>query len=387
MLNIIELDPKSRLQVNQFIELPFRLYAGTPQWVPPIRLDIRTMLNPKKHPFYQHSQAQAFLALQDDVAVGRIMVLENRLYNQAHQTQQAAFCLLETIEDINVLKALFVAADEWAKSRGLNDMVGPKPMGLGEGYGVLVEGFDLRQMMTMMNYNPPYLPRMLAEIGFEKVVDFVSCQIEVDKFTLPDKIHRVAERVIEKGTIHVRSFRSRRDLRSFGKAIGSVYNEIFIHNWEYYPYTQHEIEVAVDTVTMFSDPGLIKVLMDHERVIGFLFAFPDMSDGLKKHKGRLNPISILDLFRKMKKADWVAVNGTGVLPDYYGRGGNALLYAEMEKTVKSRGFKFAEFTQVAESADQMRKDLEVLGGREVKNHRVYRRGVNNKIQQLRESLY
>lgn len=375
MLKIVKLDPKNRKQVNQFVQFPFRLYEGIQEWVPPIRMDIRTMLNRRKHPFYEHSDAQAFLALKAGEAAGRIMVMENKLYNQAHHTKQASFCLLESENDPDILDSLFQAADQWGRERGLDTLVGPKPMGLGEGYGILAEGFNKRQMMTMMNYNLPFLPETMEALGFDKLVDFVSCQIKVQDFTLPDKIHRVAERVVEKGEIHVRSFQSRRELQAFGKQIGKVYNEIFIHNWEYYPYTQREIEVAVDTVTMFSDPGLIKVLMHGERVIGFLFAFPDMSKGLQKHKGRLNPFSILDLFSQMKKADWVAINGTGVLPEYYGRGGNALLYAEMEKTIKSRGFQWAEFTQVAESAQQMRKDLAVLGGQESKNHRVYQRAI------------
>ena len=83
--------------------------------------------------------------------------------------------------------------------------------------------------------------------------------------------------------------------------------------------------MAVDNVTLFADPGLIKMLMDGERVVGFLFAFPDMSRVIQQHRGRLNPFSILHLLTAMKSAEWVSVNGAGVLPEYYGRGGNALV--------------------------------------------------------------
>jgi len=362
----------NRKELKTFIEIPFQLYSNVPQWVPPVRMDVRTMLNKKKHPFYEHSDAQAFLAYRDGKAVGRIAVMENRLFNQVQHKNVASFTLLDCEENLQTLQALVNAAKDWAKARGLDILVGPKPFGLGEGYGILVEGFDLRQMMTMMNYNLPYLPRLLENIGFTKEVDFVSCQIETEKFSLPEKVRKVAERVLEKGTITVRGFHTRADIRALGKQIGHVYNEVFVNNWEYYPYTQREIDVAVENVILFADPGLIKVLMDGDRAIGFLFAFPDISSALKRHQGRLNPLSIVDLMREMKKADMVSVNGMGVLSEYHGRGGNALLYYEMEKTVKSRGFKFAEFTQVAESAEQMRKDLITLGGAEVKNHRVYR---------------
>lgn len=357
--------------MKEFVELPYRIYKDVPQWVPFIKVDVRNMLDPKKHPFYEHSDAQGYIAQQEGRTVGRIAVMENKLFNKVQNKRVATFSLLESENDPEVIKALFEAAKEWAKQRGLNKIVGPKPFGLGEGYGILVKGFEIRQMMTMMNYNLPYLPRLLEEYGFEKEVDFVSCQIEQNKFTLPEKVKKVAERVLEKGTLSVRSFRTRSELRTVGKEIGQVYNDVFIHNWEYYPYTPREIDTAIENVILFADPRMIKVLQDRDKIVGFLFAFPDVSRAIQRHKGQLNPLSLLDLLREAKRTDMVSVNGMGVLEDYYGRGGNALLYYEMERTVKSHPYKFAEFTQVAESAEQMRKDLITLGGAEVKNHRVY----------------
>ena len=372
MIKIEAVNRQNNSFVGEFVELPYRLYQGVPQWVPFMKVDVRNMLDPKKHPFYEHSDAQAFIAVRNGQTVGRFAMMENKLYNQVQNKRIANFNLLESENDIEVIKSLFEAGKEWAAKRGLNRIVGPKPFGLGDGYGILVEGFDKRQMMIMMNYNLPYLPRLMEEYGFEKEVDFVSCQIEIAKFSLPEKVKRVAERVLEKGTISVRGFRTRSELRTVGKDIGEIYNKVFVKNWEYYPYTKREIETAIENVILFADPKLIKVLMDGEKIIGFLFAFPDVSRALQRHKGQLNPISILDLLGESRRADMVSVNGMGVMEEYHGRGGNALLYYEMEKTVKSKHFKYAEFTQVAESAEQMRKDLITLGGAEVKNHRVYR---------------
>jgi hypothetical protein len=372
MIKIEAVNRQNNSFVGEFVELPYRLYQGVPQWVPFMKVDVRNMLDPKKHPFYEHSDAQAFIAVRNGQTVGRFAMMENKLYNQVQNKRIANFNLLESENDIEVIKSLFEAGKEWAAKRGLNRIVGPKPFGLGDGYGILVEGFDKRQMMIMMNYNLPYLPRLMEEYGFEKEVDFVSCQIEIAKFSLPEKVKRVAERVLEKGTISVRGFRTRSELRTVGKDIGEIYNKVFVKNWEYYPYTKREIETAIENVILFADPKMIKVLMDGEKIIGFLFAFPDVSRALQRHKGQLNPLSILDLLGESRRADMVSVNGMGIMEEYHGRGGNALLYYEMEKTVKSKHFKYAEFTQVAESAEQMRKDLITLGGAEVKNHRVYR---------------
>ncbi len=248
MIKIEAVDRQNRALVGEFVELPYRLYQGVPQWVPFMKVDVRNMLDPKKHPFYEHSDAQAFIAVRNGLTVGRLAMMENKLYNQVQHKKIATFNLLESEDDIEVIKALFDKGKEWAAQRGLNKLVGPKPFGLGEGYGVQVEGFDHRQMMIMMNYNLPYLPRLMEEYGFEKEVDFVSCKVELSKFSMPEKVKRVAERVLEKGVIKVRGFRSRSELRTVGKEIGEIYNKVFVKNWEYYPYTKREIETAIENV-------------------------------------------------------------------------------------------------------------------------------------------
>ena len=82
MLEIKKVDTSSRKQVNAFVELPFRLYAKCPQWVPPFRSDIKTMLNRNKHPFYELNDAEFFVAERDGQVVGRIAAMENRAFNQ-----------------------------------------------------------------------------------------------------------------------------------------------------------------------------------------------------------------------------------------------------------------------------------------------------------------
>ena len=135
--------------------------------------------------------------------------------------------------------------------------------------------------------------------------------------------------------------------------------------------TQGEIKLLLDNLLMVVDPKLIKIITYNEKIVGFLIAFPDVTKALQRHGGRITPWGILDLFREMKKTNWVSLNGAGVLPEYHGRGGNALLYYEMEKAIKDYGFEHWELTQVAETAVQMRKDLITAGGRQYKNHRVY----------------
>jgi hypothetical protein len=371
MLTIEKVDLQSKAQVNRFVRIPFRLYANCAQWVPPFISDIEAMLNKKKHPFYEHSDGDFFIAVRDGRDVGRIAALENRPFNQYHKTQDAEFYLFECEDDQEAANGLFDKVFEWARQRGLNHVVGPKGLSPFDGYGIQIEGFDQRQMMVMMNYNYPYYSKLVETIGFTKEVDFVSCYLARDKFIIPEKVKKAAEIVQKRGTFEVLNFRKQRELVNYANRIGQAYNKTFINNWEYYPLTDKEISFTLEGLLKVADPKLIKIITHQGEIVGFLLAFPDISAALQRGKGKINLFTIIDMLLEFKRTKWVSLNGAGVLPQYHGLGGNALMYSEMEKTLHDYQFVHAELTQVAETAVQMRQDLTNVGGRAYKNHRVY----------------
>ena len=373
MLTIEKVDTHNASQVNRFVQIPYLFYAGHPQWVPPLLLDARTFLNRQKHPFFEHSDGDFFIAVRDGQDVGRIAALENKRFNQYHDTKVVQFYFFECLEDQEIANALFERVFEWAKGRGLDQVVGPKGLGPLDGYGIQIEGFEHRQMMTMMNYNYPYYRTLVETLGFEKEVDFVSCYLGADSFRLPERIYSIADRVQKRGTLSVKRFRNKRELVEWSARIGQAYNKAFVNNWEYYPLTEREIKFVVDNIMMVADHRLIKVINHGDEVVGFLFGFPDVSAALQRAKGHLLPFGIFDLLLEMRRTKWIALNGAGILPEFQGRGGNALLYSEMEKTMREYHFLHADLTQVAESAVNMRHDLENVGGKAYKNHRVYRK--------------
>ncbi len=372
MLTVEKIDADNRRQVRRFVEFPYRLYRDHPQWVPPIRGDIRVMLDRRKHPFYEHSDADFFLAERSGEVVGRIAALENRAYNAFHDAKMANFYLFECVDDRAVAEALVASVVTWARGRGLTTLVGPKGFGVLDGYGLLVEGFEHRQMMTMMNYNYPYYQALLEGVGFRKEVDFVSCHIGVDTFQLPERVHRIARRVLERGSLEIKRFRSVREVKSWTGRIREAYNRAFVNNWEFCPISEREAQFFMDNAISLSDPRLIKIIVHDDEMVGFLFGFPDVSAALQRANGRLTPWALADLFLEMRRTRWLALNGAGLVPEFHGVGGNALLYAEMENTIRESRFEHADLTQVAETAVQMRRDLENVGGEMYKNHRVYR---------------
>jgi GNAT superfamily N-acetyltransferase len=376
MVTTEKIDTEDKSQVKRFVQFYYDLYKNCPQWVPPLFVDAYLPLNRKKHPFFEHSQADFFLAVRGGKVVGRICAGENKLFNEYHKTKKAQFYFFDSIDDLEVAQALFEAAFDWARQRGLDTMIGPKGLSPFDGYGILVTGFEHRQMMTMMNYNYNYYPKLVEALGFEKEVDFVSCYLPADAFKIPERVERIAQWAMQRGNLWVKHFKSKKELVGWAQRIGRMYNKTFIKNWEYYPFTQGDVDYAVQNVFMVADHRLIKLIMHGDDIVGFLFAFPDASAALQRAKGRLFPFGLMDLLIEMKRTKTISGNGMGVLPEFQGTGGNALLYYELGKTVLDNyNFKFVEMTQVAETTKQMRADLKNLNGVEYKNHRVYRKAI------------
>jgi GNAT superfamily N-acetyltransferase len=376
MLSIEKVDTQDKSQAKRFVQFYYDLYKDCPQFVPPLYGDAYLPLNRKKHPFFGHSDADFFVAVRDGKVVGRICAAENRPFNEWHKTKKAHFYAFDTVDDLEVARALFDAAFDWARSRGLDTMIGPKGLSVFDGYGIQIEGFEHRQMMTMMNYNYDYYPKLVETLGFEKEVDFVSCYLPAGSFKVPERVERIAAWAMKRGNLHVKDFKSKRELLKWAPRIVEAYNKAFVNNWEYYPLSPGDGKYAVDNVFLVADPRLIKVITHGDEIVGFLFAFPDVSAALQRAKGHLFPFGLIDLLLEMKRTKTVSGNGTGILPEYQGTGGNAMMYNEMGKTVFSyKQFEHVEMTQVAETTHQMRADLKNLNGVEYKNHRVYHRAI------------
>jgi hypothetical protein len=184
-----KVDTENKKQVRRFVELPFRIYADCPQWVPPSMWMRITTSNRKKHPFHEHSDVDFFLAVRDGRDVGRIAAIENKPFNEYHNEKKANFFLFDCENDMEAAAALFAYQSPIGRKRAawIRWSV-PKGMGPLDGYGILVFGFEHRQTMTMLNYNHAYYQSLIEAQGFVKEVDFVSCYLPADKFQMPERV-------------------------------------------------------------------------------------------------------------------------------------------------------------------------------------------------------
>lgn len=373
MIEIINVNTKALKK--EFVEFQYELYKDCKQFVPPFKNDIYAMMNEKKHPFYDHSISEFFLAKRDGKVVGKLSMLINRPFNEYHGTKDSEFYLFDCIDDQEVANTLFDHATRWTLEHGMNRIVGPKGYGPLDGYGIQVLGFEHRQMMNMMNYNYPYYQRLVENYGFVKEVDFVSSYIKLDEFVLPEKIKKAIEIAKKRGSLSVKSFKDKKEIYAWKDKLRNAYNNSFVKNWEYYPLSDRELKFVIDNAITFVIPEMVKFILDKDgEMVGFVLPFPDVSAVMQKNKGKLGPIEILRLMRELKRTEWLDFNGIGILPEYQGMGGNALLMGALESAARGNPrFVHAELTQVAETATQMRKDLANLGVQIYKNHRVYKK--------------
>jgi hypothetical protein len=335
-------------------------------------MDERLRLDPKRFPFYKHSQAAFFLAYEGTRPIGRLAVLDNRRYNEFNHEATAFFYLFECEDHLDAATALFDAGFDWARSRGLNKILGPKGFTPLDGFGLLVKGFEHRPAFGLP-YNPAYYLPLVEAQGFRADRDAVSGYLGAD-IQFPDRIHELAERIARRRGLRIARYQKRADLRALVPQLKELYNSALRGTAGNAPLIDEEVNALADQLLWFADPKLIKIVMKGDEPVGFLFAYPDISAALQKTRGRLFPFGWLTLLLELHRTDWLNINGAGLLPEYRGSGGTAILYSEMFKSVRDSGqFRHAEVVQIGLENEAMQREMENFGIDFYKIHRTYQR--------------
>ncbi len=368
-MNVRMIDPASRKDMKEFIRLPFDLYRDSPHWTPPLVSDIKQVMNRRKHPFYRHSDADFFLVERNGLAIARLAMLENRKYNDYQGERTAFFYYFDAANNADAVKALFEEAWAWTQQRELDRIVGPIGFLQGDSHGVLVEGFEHPPALGQA-YNFPYYNRLLKQAGFVKKMDYFSGYLPGD-YQLSERFFAIAERVKASRDFRIKSFRNKRELRQWISRIQEVYNRAFSNALGYRPLSEEEAVAVADRLLAISDPRLIKLVLKGDEIVGFLFAFVDVTAGIRRAKGKMWPWGWRHILREFKRSEWVNINGTGLAPGHRGVGANAVLYTEIANTIKAHGFKHADVVQISEKNAKSMGDMQAIGVQWYKKHRVY----------------
>ena len=361
---------ETRRERKQFLELPWALYRDDPNWIPPLRMNQKELVNYKKHPFYEENEIQTFLALRDGEPVGRVAALTNRMHNERHHESRGFFGFFESVDDQGVANGLFDAVRDWLAERDLRAIRGPTNPSLNYECGLLVDGFDTPPFF-MMTYNPPYYAALLENWGFKKTQDLYAFWGHVDMIDgLDKKLFFVAEEAKRRFNVKVRPIDKKnfaRDVRVFL----DIYNRSLVGTWGFAPMSDAEMRHTATGLRLLMVPELAFIAEVDGEPIGVVFAFPDYNPRIKKTDGRLFPFGFWHLLRKRHEIERIRVISTNVVPEYQTWGlGLTLLHALLPK-ITAGNIKEIEFSWVLESNRLSRGALEKGGAKLTKTYRLY----------------
>jgi hypothetical protein len=367
---------RSRRELKRFVKVPFRLHRSSEQWVPPLVLERMQFLDRKKNPWFEHGEAQLFLAERDGEAVGRISAHLDRRWDEFQGGKDAMFGFFEAAEDPEVVRALFDAASEWALARGRERLLGPMDFTTNDEIGILIEGFEL-QPMILEPWHPPYYQRLIEAEGFGKAMDVLMWELRMGELKEGEKfdasIHEAAEKALHDEGITIRNMR-KRDMAGEVRRFMDVYNEAWGDNWGFVPITDAEVEFQAKNLKQVLDEEWTFMAEKDGEVIGAALTLPDINQVMAGLNGRLLPFGWAKFLLGKRKIDRLRVFALGVKHDYRHTGVAAGLYLEhIKMAAQPDKIHWGEMGWILETNKPMNRAMEGMGGKIVKKYRLYER--------------
>lgn len=367
-------------ELEEFIRVPWKVYANDPDWVPWLYYERLDFFDKRKNAFFEHAEADYFIARRDGEAVGAIAALVNHRYNDFQQQNVAHFGAFEVMNDREAALALLGAAEGWARERGAESLLGPFTFSTNDETGTLVDGFG-SPPVVMMTYNQPYVPGFVEAAGFHKTMDLWAWIADLEKLEkeMPEKVRRVVGKVRDRYDLTIRPV----DLKNWDAEVAlikKIYNSAWERNWGFVPFTDAEIDHFAGTLKTVLDPALVFVVEHKGETVGFALTIPDVNQPLR----RIRPgpsllgsyLAAARLYLNRYKTDTVRVLALGVVEKFRGHGVDALMYYETVRAARERGYKWAEASWILETNDMMNRAIQLMGGEIYKTYRVYEKALS-----------
>jgi GNAT superfamily N-acetyltransferase len=336
------------------------------------------LLSRDKNPFFQHAEAEYFIAERAGEVVGRIAAISNRLHNETHDDRVGFFGFFESIDDQAVADALFSVAEQWCRARGHDTLRGPASFSTNDECGLLVEGFD-KPPTILTPHNPPYYVRLVERAGFTKAMDLLmyeggSMQAFVPT---PERLNRATDLMLKRVGVTLRPI-NLKDFKAEVDRVKVLYNACWEKNWGFIPMTDAEIDHLADQFRPVVVADQVVFAMKDGEPIGFSLALPDFNEVFRRHRsGRMLPAA-LDLLwslkrRKIRRARILLL---GVLPAYRGKGIDSALYHWIWTKSGDHGMYWGEGGWVLEDNPAMKLGLEKMTFVHYKTYRFYDRPIS-----------
>jgi GNAT superfamily N-acetyltransferase len=360
----------------KFIKCQWKFYKNDKNWVPPIIAERSKLLDTDKNPIYQHSEIQLFLAESDGEIVGRIAAIQNGNHQKIHKDDVGFFGFFECVDNPDVAKALFDAAEEWLKAKGLKTMRGPVNPSLNDECAFLLEGFD-SPPVTLMPYNPKYYLNLAEKSGLEKAKDLYAFHLDMDTF-VTDKMERLQGLIRKRHGVTIRNidFKNKVQFNKDVETLKDIYNQAWEPNWGFVKMTEDEFDFLAADLKPVADPRFAFIAETNGKPVGFCLALPDINECLIHNKGGSLLGALWHLLTKKKKIKRVRIIVLGVLPEYQKTGIDAIMYYQFKIVRSETNIQFGEASWILEDNDMMVKGLtETMSSHVYKKYRLYEKAI------------
>lgn len=338
--------------------------------MPQLRRDIRILLTPGKNPFWEHAEAQYWTARRPDGrTVGRIGAIKNDMHNKEHQDRVGFYGFFESIDDQAVANALFDTAAAWLRAKGFDTMRGPMSPSVNDECGLLIEN-NGKPPSLMMPYNFPHYQRLHEQYGFTKAKDLLAFEGGDGSAEPPERFLRLGQRALKQTGITLRTL----DKKRFDEEvehIKALYNKAWEKNWGFVPLTDAEIDHLAKQLKPIVVPELVIFAERAGELVAFAVGLPDINLALLHNRsGRMFP-GILKVLWHARKIPRSRILLLGVIPEFRGRGIDAMLYYHVWRNSVKNGMPRGEAGWILEDNALMIKAALELGFHRSKVYRIY----------------
>ncbi|HWR03512.1 MAG TPA: hypothetical protein VN419_05790 [Humidesulfovibrio sp.] len=358
----------SAADLDTFVDLPWRIQGQDPNWIPPLRKEVKALLSPG-HPFWRKAEACLFLAERDDRVVGRIAAIMDTAFIEYQNELAGAWGFFECERDQQAASALFGAVRDWCLSRGLVLIRGPFNPSTNYEIGLLVEGFDSPPTI-MMTYNPPWYAELVEGCGLAKEKDVLAFQFRRGH-RVPQWAEDVSRRLTAKGEVSIRHMDKKRLLEEV-RLMSALYRSAWGRNWGFVPMSEDEIAATAEGLLPILDEELAFFLYVGEDPAGVGLILPDVNPLLKRLGGKIGVAGMIKYL--LYKSEIKGLRGLlfGVKPEYQQMGVPlvALRYV-VDILERKQQYRTLEMSWTLEDNAGVNNLLMEFGGACYKRYRIY----------------
>lgn len=358
-------------QMKDFLRLPFRVYGDDPNWVPPFSSEVRRILDERRNPYFTHAQSRLFVGYREDAVVARVAIIVNRLHQEKFGENSAFFGFFESMNDPDAVRYLFDAAEEYARSQGVELLEGPFNPNHYSEVGMQIDHFGTPPTF-FQPYNPSYYNDLLKKIGFRVSAIFHTRKNENISQSIHER-NRTKVPPSQMGSYSIRSF-SKKDFHAELERFREVNNDAFSSNWHFLPLSKEEYLFSAKYLSLVTSPDLIKIVEYNGSPVGVLHCVVDVNPALRKLRGKAGPLKLVRFLRERRKIQKLIIFSVGIKKAY--QHGRAYWFICNSFSQMCMKYKVIETTWMSEDNSPAIKAAEYFGLKPDKHFAIYTKNLS-----------